>query len=45
MATVCVNFHGPIGHPATTKLRNVLCNAVNDRTPDGKRRYDKLWLL
>src|SRR5450759_373779 len=45
MATVCVNFHGPINHPATTKLRNVLCNAVNDRAQDGKRKYDKLWLF
>ena len=45
MATVCVNFHGPINHPATTKLRNTLCAVLNDRTPDGKRKHDKLWLL
>lgn len=44
MATVCVNFHGPIGHPASTKLRNVLCGVVSDRDQNGKRKFDKLHL-
>jgi ATP-dependent protease ClpP protease subunit len=44
MAIVCVNFHGPINHPATTKLRNVLCSGVNEVDKDGKRKFDKLYL-
>lgn len=49
MAIVGINFHGPIGTPATTKLRNALLGAVNERLPDGpnagKRRFDKLYLF
>lgn len=49
MGAVGVNFHGPISHPATTKLRNVLCSGVNERIqqgPDaGKRKFDKLYLF
>lgn len=49
MAIVGVNFHGPISHPATTKLRNLLCATVNERItngPDaGKRKHDKLCLF
>jgi ATP-dependent Clp protease protease subunit len=45
MATVGLNFHGPISHPATSKLRNALCGAVNERGPDGKRKNDKLCLF
>src|ERR1700674_5868490 len=44
MPTVCVNFHGPMNHPATTKLRNVLCGGVNERDKNGKRKFDKLYL-
>lgn len=45
MGTVAINFHGPISHPATTKLRNGLCSAVNERLPDGKRKFDKMYLF
>jgi ATP-dependent Clp protease, protease subunit len=49
MAVIGVNFHGPISHPATTKLRNVLCSVVNDRLQDGpnvgKRKFDKINLF
>lgn len=45
MATVGLNFHGPISHPATTKLRNAMCAAVNERLQDGKRKNDKLYLF
>jgi ATP-dependent Clp protease protease subunit len=45
MAIAGINFHGPITHPATTKLRNVLCGGINERTQDGKRKYDKLYLF
>jgi len=45
MALVGLNFHGPISHPATTKLRNALCAAVNDRGEDGKRKNEKLCLF
>jgi ATP-dependent Clp protease protease subunit len=47
--TVALNFHGPISHPATTKLRNSLCGAVNELFTDGpnagKRKFDKLLLF
>lgn len=50
MAAIGFNFHGPISHPATNKLRNALCSAVNDRFADGhpnagKRRIDNLYLF
>jgi ATP-dependent protease ClpP protease subunit len=49
MDTACVNFHGPISHPATTKLRNAVCGAVNERIQEGpnkgQKRYDKLYLF
>ena len=45
MAIVCINFNGPISHPATTKLRNHLCGAVNDRMPDGKRKFAEIYLF
>jgi ATP-dependent Clp protease, protease subunit len=45
LAVLGINFHGSIGHPATTKLRNALCGAVNERSPDGKRKFDKLALF
>ncbi len=49
MAIVGVNFHGALGHPATTKLRNLLCSGVNERFADGpnvgKRKFDKLYLF
>jgi ATP-dependent protease ClpP protease subunit len=44
MAIVCVNFHGPIGPPQTTKLRNVICNAANDRDQNGNYKFDQLYL-
>ncbi|MGH9514201.1 MAG: ATP-dependent Clp protease proteolytic subunit [Terriglobales bacterium] len=44
MSTVCVNFHGPIGHPQTTKLRNVLCNVANDRDPNGNHKSLYLYM-
>ena len=40
MPTIALNFHGPINHPATTKLRNALCQIVNDQ-----QRFDSLILL
>jgi ATP-dependent protease ClpP protease subunit len=49
MAIAGVNFHGPISHPATTKLRNMLCGVVNDRFQQGpntgKRSFDKIYLF
>ncbi len=45
MATVALNFNGPISHPATTKLRNSLCASVTELLPDGKRKFDKLYLF
>jgi ATP-dependent Clp protease protease subunit len=49
MATVGLNFHGQIAHPATTKLRNALCSSVNERIQNapnaGQRKYDKLYLF
>lgn len=45
MAIVGINFNGPITHPATTKLRNVLCSAVNDRQQNGKRKFDEIYLF
>jgi ATP-dependent Clp protease, protease subunit len=49
MAICGVNFHGPVSHPATTKLRNALCGTVIDRFSDGpnagRRRFDKLYLF
>jgi ATP-dependent protease ClpP protease subunit len=49
MSVVGINFHGPITHPASVKLRNVICSAVNERIqngPDaGKRNYEKIYLL
>ena len=45
MATVGLNFHGPISYPATTKLRNAMCATVNERLQDGKRQHDKLYLF
>lgn len=45
MAIIGLNFHGPISHPATTRLRNALCAVVNERGQDGKRKNDKLYLF
>jgi ATP-dependent Clp protease, protease subunit len=49
LAIVGFNFHGPISHPATTKLRNALCSGVNERFQDGpqvgRRKFDKLYLF
>jgi ATP-dependent protease ClpP protease subunit len=45
MAIAGINFHGPISHPATTKLRNLLCGGINERLQDGKRKFDKLCLF
>jgi ATP-dependent protease ClpP protease subunit len=49
MATAALNFHGPIQHPATTKLRNALCSIANERSQDaanaGKRKFNKLCLF
>jgi ATP-dependent Clp protease, protease subunit len=45
MPIVGINFHGPISHPATAKLRNSLCGAINERTQDGTRRYDEIYLF
>jgi ATP-dependent Clp protease, protease subunit len=45
MPIVGVNFSGPINHPATTKLRNVICSAVNERLPDGKRKYSEIYFF
>ncbi|MCU1301585.1 MAG: peptidase ClpP [Candidatus Sulfotelmatobacter sp.] len=49
MTIAGINFHGPISHPATTKLRNVICGGVNERLQQGpntgKRRFDKLYLF
>jgi ATP-dependent Clp protease, protease subunit len=52
MATLGLNFHGTIGHPATTKLRNAICACINERLPSpqqpttlGARKYDKLFLF
>ncbi|HWW16317.1 MAG TPA: ATP-dependent Clp protease proteolytic subunit [Candidatus Dormibacteraeota bacterium] len=45
MAIAGINFNGPITHPATTKLRNVLCGGINERLQDGKRKFDKLCLF
>ena len=50
-AALWLNFNGPINHPATTKLRNVICGGINERlapippAPLGAKRYDKLFLL
>jgi hypothetical protein len=33
MAIAGINFHRQIVHPATTKLRIVLCGGVNEREP------------
>jgi ATP-dependent Clp protease protease subunit len=51
MAALALSFHGNIGHPAITKLRNAICTAVNERVPDQTGRptttpkYDTLFLL
>jgi ATP-dependent Clp protease protease subunit len=45
MATVGISFNGSINHPATTKLRNVLCGAVNERQSDGKRKFQGIHLF
>ena len=51
MATLCLNFHGNIGHPGTTKLRNLICGGINERVPTpqgapvGPKKYDKLFLF
>lgn len=51
MAELWLNFNGPINHPATTKLRNVICGGVNERLNPvppaqvGAKRYDKLFLF
>lgn len=49
MPTLGFNFHGPISHPATTKLRNAICSSINDRFQDGpnagKRKFDSLYLF
>ncbi|SRR5258708_2057708 len=45
MATLGINFHGPISHPATTKLRNALCGGIIERLPNGKRKFDKVCLF
>lgn len=49
MAIFGLNFHGPISHPATTKLRNALCSSVVERFQDGpnvgKRKFEKLYLF
>jgi ATP-dependent protease ClpP protease subunit len=50
MAAVALVFSGPIGHPATSRLRNALCGIANEQImgPNNQpmgRRYDKLYLL
>jgi ATP-dependent Clp protease, protease subunit len=49
MAIVGLNFHGPISHPATNKLRNALCAAINERiqngTHAGKRQNETIFLF
>ena len=49
MAIVGMNFHGPISHPATTKLRNALCASANERYTNGpnagKRSFDRIYLF
>jgi ATP-dependent protease ClpP protease subunit len=49
MAIIGLNFHGPINHPATTKLRNALCGFANDRIAEGpnagKRRNERIYLF
>jgi hypothetical protein len=49
MAIIGLSFHGPINHPATTKLRNALCGFANERLTEGpnagKRRYAGLYLF
>lgn len=44
MATLSINFHGAIGPPATTKLRNLLCGSVMERDQNGNCKFDKLYL-
>jgi len=45
MSIIGISFNGPISHPATTKLRNACCMAVNDRLDDGRRKYSDLYLF
>jgi ATP-dependent protease ClpP protease subunit len=49
MAIFALNFHGPMAHPSTTKFRNGLCAAVNERLTEGpnagKRKCDELYLF
>lgn len=49
MSIIAINFHGPISHPATTKLRNVLCGANNESITAGpnagQRAFSELYLL
>jgi ATP-dependent protease ClpP protease subunit len=50
MAGVALVFNGPIGHPATTRLRTGLCGIANEQIigPNNQpmgRRYDKIYLL
>lgn len=45
MAAIGFNFHGPINHPATTKLRNACCMAINERLQDGKRKFSEMYLF
>jgi ATP-dependent Clp protease, protease subunit len=45
MSIVGINFNGPISHPATTKLRNAFCMVMNDRLPDGKRKFDEIYFF
>jgi len=41
--TISINYSGPINHPASTKLRNVLCGAANERDQKtGAVKFDKL---
>lgn len=50
MAVAALVFNGPINHPATSRLRNGICQLVNERVlnaqgvPTG-RKFDKVHLL
>jgi len=51
MATAILNFHGPINHPATTRLRNAVYQVIGMQKtnaagqPIGGKLYDDLLLM
>ena len=44
MVAVAIVFHGPIGAPATARLRNALCHSANGGNTNGQKP-DELYLL